>query len=950
MSADAPQVTHNSTDSSTFSDLSVDINDRIGLAGDAERTFLIEAGVGLRYTGSSWDQTGPLWSVVADRDPLVGDVAFGDHRWVPHAGETIVGFPSTTPISNYYSKGGIASESATDVLRWAVNESRCVAGDAVFLTLAGNIYMLSGYPSSTVTLVASNALVSAVTPTPQRLWAVKHSGGYYLAYQNNAAGVTMAQVSLTGVLGSTFVITKGITSSGNGLLQLHYAYDPLTSDSILAVAGVNDTVYTYRINRTTWADSGHDAVFASGVAAEIVETPAVGIYAGAAYVAVSTVQTGAVPGSTNSGDVNIYTRNASASATVLTLYRRFQGEAFDALQPGIPSWRVWFAPVQYHGRLLFGVYHFAGAPTSINTFISPATWIIADITTNDTPFFFAAGEEGGCVAPRSVSATATTPGNKLAVAYLEGTRIDTFGVTSVRARRLELEAVAPQTAQANGVTVFSGQVSYSYDGRRSFETAWPISPNIRLDVIAGGSLPTGSRTFQACWVYVDAQGNHHRSSPSPKRTVSLTPGNQTVNVRVTLPQVTARPASTVFLEVYMTLANPSTTADLYLATNEALTPVATYVAAAQTVALSAEPMVGLTTQKALYTGGGILRNERPLANRGVALVGSRLWAADGYEAYASKLIQPGEGPSWAVSDSSLTLSVPSGLGKIRGIAGLDTMLLLLCENAVCVFSGSGPPDTGGPSDFSEPRSVYRAAGPAYPKDVCLARDAIAWVSHLGDAHLFGQGAQGQLLSRPVGNFNLGRPSFSPGSQKRHDLLAFTSRFSPDILVYDMELSQWYAWRITQTLLDLHGTDSLYALLDSEPWVGRFSGNGLYVDAFGDPLGIQAIIETRLVPLGHLGRLKSVKPLGKNVPAVASSLTLSVKSDRQAQAAPLNSQTFTVGGPSSQWPREELPELRLGNQRMESFCVSLVSQPFNLELRAVQLQAKKLNENPRQSRK
>lgn len=920
---------------------------RVGLSAFGDDPVVQCEGRMFRNREGVWVDTGPFWSMKAEYGELLGDpndlntLGTAVDVW-PHAGSTIVAFPSTNPIANYadVDRGWPVANGVAIV--GAKTDSRCVAGDALFITDGANLRMLKGFPLETRTLIATDCLVSGATTAPQRLWAVQAtaSTGYYVVYQTNAGSVKLLRLSTAGAVLQTLTLTAGILASGSAFLSLGLAAN--TTKVLLAATGTNDTILTKVITIASWTDAGIDSTHTEGVADTFRRVGCAVTPLGNAYV------TACLPAL---GHIRVLIRTVAGAGFILS--RRIHGQGtWSATTPAL-RWSILFPPqVLASQRVVQGFYLVTpDALGNADSSIGGCTWLVLDITLDLRELsIVAAGEEQATAHQAGIGSACVTNG-VLSFALLKSITLNEVGVLSTRAQRVALSSVPAGSTQANGLTLFTGQYPYFLDGYTSLEAGYPVAPiaSVNLGGVAG-SMTNGSRTVACCWSWTDANGNAHRSAPSVRKTIA-NPTGERLAVTCTLPQwASCRAASSFQLEVYISAANPSVDADLFVGPSTSV-PFTTFGAFSQTVtidlvggALPLEPV-------ALYSGDNILENERPFGNAGVATVGSRVWCAEEYTARASKLVTPGSAPAWS-SDDSLHLQVPSGYGRIKALGGLDNLLVLICEEAVLVFSGQGPGDAGGPSDFDSPRRVYRAKGPVNPSDVCEASEAVVWTSSAGELFAIAPGGAVTNIGRPVQDAGLRKPTFVPGGADQNDKIVLVCPGVENCVeVLDMSVGQWSTWTFPNTPVDIGTSGSFLTILTNEdPYVLRVSNpTPVDVDILGTLVDVTLTLQTRSLALGHLGKVKSIKPLGKPT-GVDVSMILSVQSDEGPYAVLGNSQTFSLPPvTSTDWPRSLLPELRLAVQRMESFRVSVVVTPAAIKLTGLQAEVQDSDAMPRQQR-
>jgi hypothetical protein len=402
------------------------------------------------------------------------------------------------------------------------------------------------------------------------------------------------------------------------------------------------------------------------------------------------------------------------------------------------------------------------------------------------------------------------------------------------------------------------------------------------------------------------------------------------------------------VELYFSVTNPSAGADLFLVRTERPAFSANGV---HTITVASVDFPSLPSKEPLYTGGNVLANEPPRANNGLAYAGTRVWTAEGSILYASKLVQPGSGPAWS-SDDSLQIPVPTTYGQVRGLGSIDNLLVVLTDSAAYAFTGQGPGDAGGPSDFQDIRRVYRALGPAGAGDVSEASTTAVWSTSKGGAHAMAAGASAVNVGRATESSILRRPVFLLGESARNDQLAFLTADPRSIEVLDLGASQWSTWTFPYDILDL-GTSArgFVLLLGEAPWVVELSGTSP-VDAVasGPAVPFTLLLETRLMPLGHLGTVAKVRPQGKKTLEIDVDLGVSLLVDQGRAAVDGNTASFTVGAFAPTWPRSELPEFIPGQPVCESFAVKLEATPATVELTGVQVDLLVTGEQPRVQRK
>lgn len=919
------------------SSVATNSGERIGLSSHDGDPLLQSVGRIYRKRGTVWKDGGPFWSVRADYDEMIGELAETvgpvDPSFQAHTGATVFAFPSVSPATEYVDveQGYPADPSFFPSLN---TDNRCAAGAALFRTQGEDIYMSSGFPTVSHVVFSSDALSDPSVVTPQRLWACLSEDGtnYYVIFTDLMATTTLLRLSLAGAVLNTVILSGGNFSGTNPNVSLSVSCNATHVFAGAALASGGTTrIDTRSVLVSSWTDTGLNVSY----------VPAVSDGYRNLGSCVSTAGVATFAAQTSSGSIDILTRSMTTSAAAV-LRRRLHGPDPVVTIERKTVWSMLFPPTRLaSGKTVMGVLVF----DNDFGFASPATWIVLDISQTEANIV-AAGEEGLALFQTGIGAAHATSTGGVSFGFLRGILFDANKILRAKAQRVTLTPVPAGAVTVNGLTIHTGQYCHAFDGEVAFPVGHPVSPGMRVTDGVGGTLIPGSRTLQACWSFTDAVGNTHRSPPSNAVTISLGGGADKLVATITTPQWLGSLApSDVVVELYSTDANPSASADKYLVVKQALT---TFDQNSITLTFDTDPLPSISSELALYTGGNILPNERAFGNNGLAVVGSRVWSAEGQTAYASKLIRPGSAPAWS-TDDSLHVNVPSGYGEIRGLGGLDNMLVIICEEATLVFQGNGPGDAGGPSDFSEPRRVYRARGPVNPCDVAEAATSVVWSSRTGEAHALSPGGAGVNIGRPVQSAILSRPVYTPAGPTGNELLLFRTAQAGTLEVLDMRLGQWSTWIFPFDILDVTGAeDRQYLLIDEAPWVGRLIQGFAADNTVAESTPVQMRLRTRLIPLGHLGRVRSIKPLGKADDS-GTEMTIAVYSDQHQTLLTGNGLPFVLDSNTEEWPRSELPELRLGVQRMESFSVEITTSGGIVTLTGIQAEVKDTLANPRNSR-
>lgn len=548
----------------------------------------------------------------------------------------------------------------------------------------------------------------------------------------------------------------------------------------------------------------------------------------------------------------------------------------------------------------------------------------------------------------------------------------------------EVSLISPRAASIGNETVISGSVPHSITKGLAFDTCFPMeSPEFSATVTAGGGLVVGSYSLQCVWKYVDEAGNTRRSAPSSVvRTVSTTPGNQTITLVIQNCQLTNKEPGEIWLEVYSTDVNPVATS---IKTLQSTRFPAT--AATTTFAFSGFSAGGL----ALYTNNGAILQNLPVSSEGgITVANRRMWVSDGSNVFASKKFKnEKECVAWS-DEGPLTVRMPSASGRVLALESLEDKVIILCQNGVYFTQGDGPEDSGLGPDFLVPvqisdvgvsnecGSIYTRHGVIYHASNVTSTDTgggstKAGTTGYGGLYLIQKNLevkkiskeiQEQLATQSVSNVfatqfcelaylperdllfvnrkGLLDETFTPGS---------SNGVGPKLLVISLEDGAWSLWT--------NPNGDINAVLNPGSCVGMvgaagslwgiFDRNGDFnhyaVGSLEGYPGIDASFfsgdtthpYTMLVRTNHIygdgqrgtgwARVRSVTVLGnKNQSAYTETVTVT-QDELNTLTPTVASVPFSSGVTNSTWPvGRDAPEHRLANQKCSQIQVQVEGNP------------------------
>jgi hypothetical protein len=563
----------------------------------------------------------------------------------------------------------------------------------------------------------------------------------------------------------------------------------------------------------------------------------------------------------------IYKRSLTAATS--RLYNQWGWERkTNATKPGHVV-RLHHQPISVGGRILLGLSTITGTEGTApaNSCNTAATWTVVDITDLWATGVSTGATSGNLVEPVCV-ASGTLEGSAFAAspftAVLESSTAYRFGSldwlqiesaasatvgdnTFVSGRvgfsgQLGMNRVTflnPQYAQFQQTTLIAGSVPRALAGGDVHPVNFPWGAGASINAIGqtgAGSLVVGdSFTLQAIWVWYDEQQKLHRSAPSTAWTVLISGGfSKKLDVDVQAPHFAERLAGTIYVELYMTQANPTGAAALYL--------VGTQAYGGSSVQSTSFEVFGEPdgTSAPLYTGGGVLSCQRPSAQGGVATVRNRCWMADGSFVYASRLGDEqaaNEAPSWHIDDT-LRLRVGSPGSSIVGLAELGDNLAIFTQDSIYLTTGDGPDDTGLGQNFREPvrmadvGALAQRAIASTPVGVVFqaAYTLADGTPETGGLFVLGSGFQVEQVSAPVRNEVTDNVAGDVIFNPVRDILYWSRPTNGDLLVFDKRAQAWSKWTVEATVTNLSGV----ILTNSDPFVSFSVAGGVLHGVADEP--------------------------------------------------------------------------------------------------------------------
>ena len=264
-------------------------------------------------------------------------------------------------------------------------------------------------------------------------------------------------------------------------------------------------------------------------------------------------------------------------------------------------------------------------------------------------------------------------------------------------------------AKLNGQLFLSGPRVREFDGSQLYESGLYQGPNeFTVEQVSGGTEFLGIFQFCVLWKWIDAGGRIHRSQVSPIREAEGVGENQGFEITVAPPPFSDRTANgttTIFVEVYRTLANES----VFHLLNPNERYVYTPDLATALVISDEHPDIDIEDNEIVYTQiGNTLDNQEPPPCKYVWAGEDRLLMG-GLEDPSMYQFSKKSRPGLAVAFQSDEAFRGTIEGDVTGVAQLDGSWFIGSRESIWAVVGQGPDDSGA-GEFSPPRKLPSDTG------------------------------------------------------------------------------------------------------------------------------------------------------------------------------------------------------------------------------------------------
>lgn len=446
------------------------------------------------------------------------------------------------------------------------------------------------------------------------------------------------------------------------------------------------------------------------------------------------------------------------------------------------------------------------------------------------------GEGGGLTPKAHLPQVEIIAPERAATALLGRTRVgdaSTFGDRRMVSCEFDLNRAAWPMAVAQDVLYVPGGCLGAYDGTYAGEAGFLLFPeNVTPSQSAGGSLTAlATYSYKVFLEWMNAQGQREMSTTAGAFSITLTGGNQTVQLVIpTLAHtnkgviVGAKPIGVVVFrtladqEIFHRVSNPSvavTGTNGFIANNPNVDTVTFTDQMSDAVA---------ATQEIDYLTQGELENVAPPASSLIAVGNNRIFLS-GFEnrdlVLASKLQNFGTAVTF--NDELQIALPPAGGSPVTALATLGDELIIFRESNIYSVAGPGPDNAGANGIFQAPVTISNDIGCIDQGSLVRTPAGLLFQSRKGIYMLSGEGLS--FIGADIARFNDETITSAVSMPDRHE--ARFTLLSGSTLVFEYLERKWSVW----TVGGIHGCiwQGRHVILRDEAGVAVVEADDVFQD-------------------------------------------------------------------------------------------------------------------------
>lgn len=353
----------------------------------------------------------------------------------------------------------------------------------------------------------------------------------------------------------------------------------------------------------------------------------------------------------------------------------------------------------------------------------------------------------------------------------------------------------------------TGGLLWMFDSVKPVEhgfNVWPEDIGVTTSG-AGGTLAAQQYFYQVTYEWTDAQGNIHRSAPSIPVGQVTTGATSSNTLSIPTLRLTYKTTPNA---VRIVIYRWSTGQQNYYQVTSIQNPLLNNPAVDSVTYVDTQADSQILGNALVYTTGGIIENIGAPASNASTLFKSRLFIVDSEDRnllwYSKQVIEatPVEMSDLFTIFVAPTAGAQGSTGSVTALSALDDKLIVFKRNALYYIVGSGPDNTGGNNDFSEPVYITGTVGCDNQSSIVQTPLGLMFQSDKG-IWLLGRDLTTKYIGAAIQSFNdvnVNSALTVPGTNQ--------VRFTLDdgtVLMYDYYYDQWGTFNgipaISSTLQD-----------------------------------------------------------------------------------------------------------------------------------------------------
>lgn len=329
--------------------------------------------------------------------------------------------------------------------------------------------------------------------------------------------------------------------------------------------------------------------------------------------------------------------------------------------------------------------------------------------------------------------------------------------TGVNLAVFEINTSGQHSSEIAGTLHLTGGQLWEYDGVMPVEHGFHVYPENINVIVSGtsGNVGTGTYYYQFCYEWTDNAGNLHRSAPSVPMLATVSSPGITVILQVPTDRLTYKlhPNPIRIVGYRWSAAQP-----VYYQFTSLTSPPINETFVDYINIFDQKSDAEILGNTILYTTGGVIENIAAPASIASALFKNRLFIIDAEDQnllwYSKQVIEntPVEMSDLLTLYVAPTTGAQGSTGPMRSLGAMDDKLIIFKKDAAYYLTGTGPDNTGGNNDFSDPVYITSSVGCSNPDSIVLMPLGLMFQSDKG-IWLLGRDLSTKYIGAPAEKYN-----------------------------------------------------------------------------------------------------------------------------------------------------------------------------------------------------